>query len=355
MAESTITQSGSGPAANAVAHAVPTAQALASQALEPTTIDLDTGSTARLEAETGSTETSATDIERFRTENQNLTQQLERQRQQNSGAQAEARRLAERIAHLEGRMEATPADARAASSVLNTTQGRRPTKAELAAGLNKWLHDDDSGLDVFDQLLAPQQSVSSITEDAVRRIAKESVSEVGRERSLRDIVGTRHPELADPRSDFSRAVWDNIEAYENEPTNQMLYPKSESHTVLMVGPDGSTKPVSAQLVDRLAVEMKAHLGITEGRRQETRAQSVGSVTSRGNGNRSTRNVVEAVNLLTPGELAMLRDPKIRKGWGPKLPADEKAAAKYIYDGLTPIQKTKRLEDYRASQNVRQTA
>jgi hypothetical protein len=345
MAETTITQSGSGQ----------------THASEPTTIDLETGSTVALEEQTDSTETtqSLEEVTRIRTENEQLRSQLERQRQQNSGAQAEARRLAERIAHLEGRIEATPADTRAAQSVLQTTGGRRPTKAELSAGLRTWLNSSgDDGLEVFEQFFAatnqPQTS-QSITEDAVRRIARESVTEVGRERTLRDIVGTRHPELANPQSDFSRAIWDNIDAYEQEPTNQMLYPKSETHTVLMVGPDGTTKPVSAQLVDRLAVEMKARLGIHEGRRQEQRDATVGAVTSRGNGNRQTRTVVEAINLLTPGELNLLRDPKIRKGWGPKLPADDKAAAKYIYDGLSAAEKAKRLENYRQAQNQRQTA
>jgi hypothetical protein len=340
MAETTITQSDSGPAT-----------------LEPTAIDLETGSTFVVDTETHSTGTAQTpqEIERLRLENQQLAQQLERQRQQNSGAQAEARKLAERIARLEGRAEATPADQRAADNVLQSTGGRRPTKAQIAEGLNKWLHNDDSGLDVFESLLTTQsQSGTSLTEDTVRRIATESLQQAGRERTLRDIVGTRHPELADPRSDFSKAVWDNIDAYSDDPINQALYPKSNEHMVLMVGPDGSTKPVSAQHVDRLAVEMKARLGVSEGRRQEARDSTIGSVQSRGNGNRSSRNVVEAVDLLTPGEKAMLNDPKIRKAW-PKLPADEKAAAKYIYDGLSSAEKAKRLENYRTTQAQRRTA
>lgn len=340
MAETTITQSTSGPASS-----------------EPTAIDLDTGSTLVVDTEAGATETTQTpeDVERLRRENQQLAQQLERQRQQNSGAQAEARKLAERIAHLEGRMEATPADQRAADRAIQSTGGRRPTKTEIAEGLNKWLHNDDSGLDVFESLLTTQaQSGTSLTEDAVRRIATESLHQAGRERTLRDIVGTRHPELADPRSDFSKAVWDNIDAYSDDPVNQALYPKSNEHMVLMVGPDGTTKPVSAQHVDRMAAEMKARLGVTEGRRQEARDSTIGTVQSRGNGNRAQRNVVEAVDLLTPGEKAMLQDPKIRKAW-PKLPADEKAAAKYIYDGLSAAEKAKRLENYRTAQTQRRTA
>jgi len=336
MAESTITQSTSGQAT-----------------LEPTLIDLETGSDVTSETPAAETTSqSADNIEATRRENVELRRQLERQRQQNSGAQSEARKLAERIAHLEGRLTATPQDQHAAQTAINAGATEDLTEDELDDALTKWLNNDKSGLTKIKKVLTSRSaqgatSAQTLTPEDVDKLIDGKLTRVGTTYNLQTIVGTRHPDLANPESELTQAVWEQYDNYAQNAENRLLYPSDPRKEVTMVGPGGITRQVDAALVDKLCLEIRSSGLINEGRRQEARAQTTGTVQT-GNG-RTTRpnnsRSVEAIELLTPGELNLLRDPKIRKGW-PKLPTEDKAAAKYLYDGLSAAEKSKRLADYR---------
>lgn len=348
MAESTITQSTSGQAT-----------------LEPTLIDLETGSdiTTSQTTTTGTTSDTTDDIEATRRENAELKRQLERQRQQNSGAQAEARKLAERIAALEGHVSATATDRKQAQAAINAgavdTNGDL-TEEELDDALTKWLNNDRSGLSKIKRALTGRPTTQlngpSLTQEDVEKLVDNKLTRVGTAYNLQTIVGTRHPDLANPESELTQAVWDQYDNYAQAPENRLLYPSDPRKEVTMVGPGGMTRQVDAALVDKLCLEIRSSGLVNEGRRQEARAASTGNVQT-GNGRavrpNSTRSV-EAIELLTPGELSMLKDPNIRKGWA-KLPADEKAAAKYLYDGFTSEEKSRRLAAYRQRNATRATA
>lgn len=336
MAESTKTQSTSGQAT-----------------LEPTQIDLETGSDiATLETTATETTSSGDDIEATRRENAELKRQLERQRQQNSGAQSEARKLAERIANLEGRLTATAQDNKNAQTAVNAGLDTADlTEDELDDALTKWLNNDKSGLTKIKRALvsrpAQQSTTQALTPEDVEKLVDGKLTRVGTAYNLQTIVGTRHPDIANPESELTQAVWDQYDNYAQTPENRLLYPSDPRKEVTMVGPGGVTRQVDAALVDKLCLEIRSSGLITEGRRQEARAQTTGAVQT-GNGRTTRPNTtrsVEAIELLTPGELNLLRDPKIRKGW-PKLPTEEKAAAKYLYDGLSAEEKSKRIAAYR---------
>lgn len=252
---------------------------------------------------------------------------------------AERNALAERLARLEGRLEAQP-----------KPDEPRFTPGKMKSAMKKWLDGDDSELDQVEQALIksfgpPAQSEPQFKPDDFKRIVREELIELGTKSNMQSIVGTRHPDLADPQSQLSQSVWDGYDTFVADPANALMFAKDPRFEVPMTGPDGAQRMVDARVVDRLAADIRLRTGIQEGRRQESRAAQVGSVQTSTGTNRSTQRAVEAIELLTEGERRLLSDPKVRKGW-PKMPADPKLAAKYFFDGLSADERAKRVQAYR---------
>jgi hypothetical protein len=247
--------------------------------------------------------------------------------------------LAERLARIEGHLQATQQPRPAVAEQPQYKAG------ELKKALKSWLDGQEDDLDMVEQALArnaiaarhPQQA--SISPDDTKRLIREELMELGKRSTVQNIVGQNHPDMANPQSALSQAVWQAYDSFANAPATQFLYQKDATFDVPMIGPDGTQRIVDARIVDRLAADIRMQGGIQEGRRQEGRAGQVGSVQTGGR-NPGKRNV-EAIELLTDGERALLTDPKVRKGW-PGMPEDPKAAAKFFYDGLPSQEKAKRV-------------
>ena len=280
-----------------------------------------------------------------------LERLLGRHREQLSGwdrhsreQQAELNATRERLAHLEGRSEATQ----------TVVQASEPAyvKGKLKTSMQKWLNNDDNDIDELETVLEralsqPRQAQPALKPEDFKKLIREELVELGTRGNVQTIVGTRHPELADTQSALTSAVWDEYDAYVANPENVVLYGKNERYHVPMLGPDGQQRMVDARYVDRLAADIKLRGGIQEGRRQESRAAQVGG-THAGNGRTTqagTPRSVEAIDLLSESERQLITDPKVRKGW-PKMPAEPKAAAKFFFEGLTPEEKNVRVQAYR---------
>ena len=280
-----------------------------------------------------------------------LERLLGRHREQLSGwdthsrnQQAELNATRERLARLEGRSEVTTPVTKVDESVF--------TPGKMKSAMTKWLNNDDTEIDALEQALGrsfaqPTQPQATLKPEDFKKLIREELVELGTKGNVQTIVGTRHPDLADTRSELTQAVWDEYDAYVANPENTLLYGKDERYHVPMLGPGGQQRMVDARYVDRLAADIKLRGSIQEGRRQESRAGQIGG-TQTGNGRTTQANMqrsVEAFDLLTDQERALIADPKVRKGW-PKMPTDPKAGAKYFFDGLTALEQNKRVRAYR---------
>lgn len=257
--------------------------------------------------------------------------------------QTELNTTRERLARLEGRSEAGAPTHKVDESVF--------TPGKMKSALQKWLNNDDSELDQLESILgrsfAPSSQTKGLTPEDYKRMVREELVELGTKGNVQTIVGTRHPDLTDTRSALTEAVWNEYDAYVANPENTLLYGRDERFHVPMLGPDGQQRMVDARYVDRLAADIKLRGGIKEGRRQESRSAQIGGAQT-GNGSTTQANMqrsVEAFDLLSDTERALIADPKVRKGW-PKMPAESKAAAKYFFDGLRPEEQNRRVQAYR---------
>jgi hypothetical protein len=258
--------------------------------------------------------------------------------------QAELNATRERLARLEGRSEVTSAHPKP------DTPAYTPGKMKTA--LQKWLNNDDSELDELESVMGrsfnpPAGTQPALKPEDFKKLIREELVELGTRGNVQTIVGSRHPDLVDAKSQLTQAVWDEYDAYVANPENVVLYGKDTRYHVPMLGPDGQQRMVDARYVDRLAADIKLRGGIQEGRRQESRASQVGSAQT-GSGRTTQTNIqrsVEAFDLLSDIERQLIQDPKVRKGW-PKMPSDIKAASKYFFDGLPDAEKNKRVQAYR---------
>ena len=303
-------------------------------------------------SETGQTSTAETQTRADSERIAELERLHARYREQLSGWDRHSRELTtelqttrERLARLEGASQGTQGRER--------TEEPRFAPGQLKSALTKWLNNEDADLDAVEQVLGRsltgrQSESQALKPDDLKRIIREELVDLGTKGNVQSIVGRRHPELANPQSPLSRAVWQAYDQYATDPENQLLYARDPQREVPMLGPDGSQKMVDARLIDRLAIELRQTHAIQEGRRQEQRAGSVGGVMT-GNGQTTranTRRAVEATALLSQAEIEYLSSPKTQRNWS-KLPKDIKAAAKYYYDGLSSEEKDRRLAAYRS--------
>ena len=329
---------------------------------ETTTIPLEEGSDSSSLAvglETTDTTTQANgvvteDVGALRSELDDLKRRNEQYLRERNGWEAQSKRnldeasaVKERLARLEGAVQGRSTDV--------VQKDTSFTPGQLKGAMQKWLNGEDADLDAVEQALGRSLTRTQaagtqqpLKPEDYKRMIREELVDLGTKGNVQSIVGRRHPDLANPQSSLSQAVWQSYDQYAADPENQLLYARDPQREVPMIGPDGSQRMVDARLVDRLAVELKVSGAIQEGRRQESRASQVGGTmggsgqTSRANPNRS----VEATELLSQAEMEHLTNPKTQRGW-PKLPTEPKAAAKYYWDGLPNDEKKRRLAEYRS--------
>lgn len=278
-----------------------------------------------------------------------LTRQSEQYLRERKGWEQQSRRnleeaqtLRERLANIEGRLSAPH------PQVSHEPQPPTYAPGQLKRALKGWLDGQETDLDMVEQALAQaaqaarQPAAPQLDPQDYKRMIREELMELGQRSTVQTIVGQNHPDMQDPQSALSRTVWDAYDGFVTAPVTQFMFPKDPRFDVEMLGPDGARRTVDARVVDRLAADIRLKAGIQEGRRQEGRAAQVGGV--QGTGKAPVKRQVEAIELLRPGELALLQDPRIRKGW-PNMPADPKAAAKHFFDGLPQVEKTRRIAEY----------
>ena len=328
---------------------------------ETTTIPLEDGSSGSsvdvgldtTDARDGQRGTATEDVATLQQEIATLKSRNEQYLRERNGWEAQSRRnldeqraTRERLANFEGQLQATIAGRSTPQHDLTYTPG------QLKTALQKWLNGDETDLDGVEQTLAKltptaQRHGEHVKPDDLKKIVREELVELGTKANLQTVVGTRHPDMANPQSPLSQAVWQQYDAYAADTTNQMMFERNAKFDVPMRGPDGEQRMVDARLVDRLCTDLRLQGGIQEGRRQESRASALGSVQG-GNGRttQSVTNRVEALELLTTGERQTLADPRVRKGWK-DIPEDPKAAAKFYWETcLTAQQRAERLTAYR---------
>lgn len=255
----------------------------------------------------------------------------------------EAQTLRERLANIEGRLSAQ------APQGAHEPAAPQYSPGQLKRALKSWLDGQEADLDMVEQALAHaaqaqrQPAAPQLDPQDYKRLIREELMELGQRSTVQTIVGQNHPDMQDPQSALSRTVWDAYDGFAAAPATQFMFPKDARFDVEMLGPDGSRRTVDARVVDRLAADVRLRAGIQEGRRQEGRAAQVGGVQG-ARGGAPVKRQVEAIDLLRPGEIALLQDPRIRKGW-PGMPADPKAAAKQFFDGLPQEEKSRRIAEY----------
>ena len=345
---------------------------------EDTTIPLDGGSASSSPAEDLATspadettdaatlaEAAAPDTSRLEAQIAELSRLNEQYKRERRGWEEQSRRnldernaMAERFARLEGQLT-------------GLAQGRTDppapqyTPGQMTAALEKYMGGDASAMTQAEQALwaTMQQAVQqgqpqSITADQVKKIILDELVTLGTKGNVTTAVGTNHPDLSNPRSDLSRATWDQYDDYASNPAVQVMYPHDPRFEVPWTSADGQQRLVDARIIDRLAADIRLKNGHQEGRKQEQRAQAVGGAMA-GNGQTTrapqTRSV-EAIELLTEGELVMLQNPAVRKGWSTMpenlrratalSPAETKAAAKFLLDKLPAAVREERLARWR---------
>jgi hypothetical protein len=149
--------------------------------------------------------------------------------------------------------------------------------------------------------------------------------------------------MGDTQSPVYATVFNTYDAYANDQTNQLMYPADPKFNVTIYSPDGTqSKTVDARIIRVLASDVKMQMGV-----RSTTQASVGQAQGgRGATTSSGNRAVEAIELLTQGERDEILSMQQQKAWPSTWPKDMKAAARFIYDGLDPAEKSRRVTEYK---------
>ncbi len=295
-------------------------------------------------------------VETLRRENADLKQQQERWRAQVNGSRAEWERtrgerdaLTERIARLEGRLSEREAAPR-------TTPTSRPAlqPGEVKDAFNRWINGDNEALNAVEQVLLqagqPTAAPAGLKPEDISTHVDNRLREWGTRSTVQTLVQNLHPDLKDRTSPLYQAIWEQYDAFATDPINQLLYPNDPRVMIPLGAPDGmGEKQMDGRILRQMVSDLRVQHERQEGRREATRATVVGTVGS-GNGRSATSRTVEAVDLLTQGERDEIINLQAQKAWPKDWPKDMRAAAKFIYDGLSIAEKARRLDAYK--RNVR---
>jgi hypothetical protein len=223
--------------------------------------------------------------------------------------------------------------------------------------LKKWLDNDETELNEIEEYLGNARRGGGRAEEPqnIEEVVTRTLQKFGKKSSLTTQIAKAYPEMENQQSALYGAVFDSYDAYANDPDNKLFFPHDDQFSVAVPSPDGGVaKQMDARIVRQLAAELKAQGNIVEDNRQtrESRSALYGTAHT-GNGRTTssprTRNV-EAIELLTQGERDEMANLKMMKAWPKEWPKDEKAAAKMIYDNLTPAEKAQRTAEYRKNRS-----
>lgn len=290
------------------------------------------------------------ELEELRAQNARYKQQMSGWERQSGVNKQERDAMADRLARLEGRVEAT------------TTGKVTPVKSQdglpagkLGSALRKWLDNDDSELNEVEEYLANAGKSRRHDEPDIEQVVTKTLQKFGTKSTLQSQIGRAHPEMGDEKSALYGAVFDQYDAYAGDPGNRLFFPEDESFMVPVPDPDsGRQKLMDARIIRQLAAELKAQGNLSQDHRQQRETRSAGFGTAQNGNGRVTgtqrnRNV-EAIELLTQGERDEIANLKMMKAWPKSWPADEKGAAKMLYENLSASEKAKRLDGYRRTRS-----
>jgi hypothetical protein len=287
------------------------------------------------------------ELEEIKKQNERYKQQVHGWESQSRKNLEESKAYAERLARLEGRLEGRMGgDAEKSAKVDGIAPGK------LKSALRKWLDNDDSELDEVERYLSTaSQPRQSVKDTDVEEVVARTLQKYGTKSTLQSLIGKTHKEMSDAQSPLYRAVFEQYDDYIADPGNQLFFPADEKFLVPAPTPEGRERMVDARVIRQLAAEIKAQggfeTGVNEGRRQEARAASTGTVQGGRSSATRGRNV-EAIDLLTSGERDEMANLKAAKAWPKSWPTDEKAAAKFLFEGFTADEKARRIAEYRKS-------
>lgn len=283
-----------------------------------------------------------------------LRQQNERHRQQIEGSASEARRLKEENDRFRTQMAQQQGLLQGLGQVLtgqNPQAAKAPPK-DFAEAMNRFLAGDETAL----------EGAAPMRQDDVASIVDQRLGTYLSYMQRQQAVTTSHPELADRSSPVYRDVYDRYDSLVQDPLVQQLYPPDPNMQVSIVSPDGtSQKTMDLRILDRAVLTAKAGQARTQGQQEEQRRQETGDAFA-GSGRQSSSQgmQVEAWELLTPGEQAQYSDTEFlrmaqRSGLLPKgSDYTPKTLAKWVIEGLSSTERTKRVEDYRSRGTRRST-
>lgn len=320
-----------------------------------TSVSLDGSDRTATSSGASAGDTSEPTVQDLKRELETIKAQNERYLRERNGWQDQSRRnldelnaTKERIARLEGAVSARQ------SSQTSDAADSQPTRIpKLATALQKWANNDDSEINAVEEALArittPQSNQPQLSKDELKSLVREELASLGARGQRQVAVGRKHPELGDPEHPLYKAVYDRYDAYASDPDNRLLFPKDEAFEAPMDAPDGSEKRmIDVRLVNQMAADLKAQSADYHTRRQTQREESDtrGAVLSGRESRTASDQSVEAIDLLSDAEISRIADLKSSRAWPKEWPKTDKAAAKFLFDGLTPEEKARRLQEYR---------
>jgi hypothetical protein len=157
-----------------------------------------------------------------------------------------------------------------------------------------------------------------------------------------------HPELADTNNPLRGDILSLYDTIAADPTLQMIFPQDQNSSVTMAGPDGQNRIYDMRLLDRAALQVKANAAKLQGAQEEQSRQQVGSTFgSTGGGTTNGEGQVDPVQMFSEREMQQFLDPAVQRALPTEVGRDPASIAKYLVEGMTDGEKTKRIEQHRA--------
>jgi hypothetical protein len=281
-----------------------------------------------------------------------MERQLERLSSNNKGWEQQSKKHQEENQALKAQLQQTQT---LLQSIGGALTGQQPTKPKtMAERMNAFLAGDDHA---FDDMPQPGQAAAIKPED-INTLVDQRMQQGLAQLNRYNAVPSAHPELNNPKDPLYKEVFELYDQVAQDPLVQQLYPQDQNMLAAFSSPDGSgPKTVDLRILDRATLLVKSRHAAQAATAAEETRQSVGdAVTAGGRQSNSQNNQIEALDLLTPGEVQQYSDPAFALSLrAAGLPTDPKAIAKYIYDGWTATEKAQRVEDYRRRHSVRGAA
>lgn len=278
---------------------------------------------------------------------QQLRQQNERYKANMHGWEQQSARNKQEMDQLKTQLAQTNQALQMLSGALpNQSSGQvhsattaRAQPKDLAEAMGRYLAGDDTALQGIP--LTHQTRPDDVV-PIVQQVLGNYVGFLDRQNA----VMAAFPELQDRASPLYKDIYDAYDQMVQSPLAK-LYKDDPEMQIPLTAPDGSAqRQVDLRLLKDAALHVRAQRARDQGAQDENRRAAVGD-TMAGNGRQTQgqQQHVEAIRLLTDGEMKQLREMITTKAWPRDWPKDERAAAKFYFDGLPEAQKAERIAAY----------